>query len=167
MRRQRDAISSIRAYTALIGLTAVGTKEFVLRRVDEEIRALERLDASSLIRETDEPVEEDDVGFDDIAAPFEVLNVLPAPSPITGDRTFFVYTLTQPADSVEVQLYSASGRLVRRLRDLPFAAGVQEAYWDVRDSHGLYVANGVLFYRLTARQGDAVQRVVGRLAVTR
>jgi flagellar hook assembly protein FlgD len=68
---------------------------------------------------------------------------------------------------VELDIYSASGRLVRRLRDLPSGAGVQEAYWDARDAEGRRVANGVLFIRMTARLGDDVKRSLGKLAVTR
>ncbi|MBT7806555.1 hypothetical protein HN766_13755, partial [Candidatus Poribacteria bacterium] len=168
MRRARDAVSSILSYTALLGLSPGQTRDFVLKRVDEEIRALELLDAPSLIREIEKRVEDDGGDVPDGASePFDLRDVLPAPSPITGDGTFFVYTLTQPADSVELDIYSASGRLVRRLRDMPSEAGVQEAYWDARDSDGRLVANGVLFIRMTARQGDTVKRSLGRLAVMR
>ena len=167
MQRVRDSVSSILAYVELLGLSAQQTKAFVVERVDEEILALERLDAPSLIREIEKRVEEGGGEPGGFLEPFDLRDVLPAPSPVTGAGTFFVYTLTRPADSVAVDIYSASGRLVRRLRDLPAAAGVQEGHWDVRDSEGRRVANGVLFYRVTARQGDTVKRSLGRLAVTR
>ncbi len=167
MRRARDAVGAILAYTALIGLDATQTRDFVLERVDEEIAALARLDAPSLIREIEERAEERANDPDIVAEPFDLRDVLAAPSPVTGDGTFFVYTLTQGADSVDVDIYTASGRLARRLRDLPAGAGAQEAYWDARDSQGRRVANGVRFYRMTARQGGDVQRTLGRMADTR
>jgi len=167
MRRARDAVRSILSYTALIGLDAAQTRDFVLERVDEEIAALARLDAPSLIREIEERDEERQNDPTRVTEPFDLRDVLPAPSPVTGDGTFFVYTLTQPADSVSVDVYTASGRLARRLRDLPADAGTQEAYWDARDSRGRRVANGVMFYRMTAKQGEDTKRALGRIAVTR
>ena len=66
-----------------------------------------------------------------------------------------------------IDIYSASGRRVRRMDDAPSSRGYQEAYWDGRDDAGGLLANGTYFYRVTARRQEAVLRTLGRFAVLR
>lgn len=49
---------------------------------------------------------------------------------------------------VKLALYSATGRLIRRLLDGPMAAGRQDLKWDGRDASGAAAAPGVYFLRL-------------------
>jgi hypothetical protein len=51
---------------------------------------------------------------------------------------------------VSLDIYSAQGRLVRRLYDGPLESGPHEFVWDGRTSSGEAVVSGVYFYRLRA-----------------
>lgn len=68
---------------------------------------------------------------------------------------------TGNAGQVEIAIYDASGRVVRRL-DQRFAAGNHEVKWDGRDEAGHAVPNGVLFYEVRAggvRQSRKLVRI--------
>ena len=79
-------------------------------------------------------------------------------------RTLFTYVLTQPADDMTIKIYSSSGRRIRKL-DAPASAGYNELMWDLRDEDDKTVANGVYFYKLTARRGGRKAEKIGKLAV--
>jgi hypothetical protein len=79
-------------------------------------------------------------------------------------RTLFTYVLTQPADDMTIKIYSSSGRRIRKL-DAPASAGYNELMWDLRDEDDKTIANGVYFYKLTARQGGRKVERIGKLAV--
>ena len=64
---------------------------------------------------------------------------------------------------VELVLYDALGRSVRRLVDGTLAAGTYRCIWDGRDQEGRVSATGVYFYRLIANSFTAS----GRLALVR
>ena len=76
--------------------------------------------------------------------------------------TEFQFALGKSA-TVELQLFDASGRLVRNFGALPFAAGRHAIEWDGRDSSGRTVGAGVFFYRI-ATQTEAT---TGRVILTR
>lgn len=59
------------------------------------------------------------------------------------------------AQTVEVSIYDAQGRLVRTLFDGALAAGRNELQWDGRDNSGLATASGVYFSRATGEDGTA------------
>jgi hypothetical protein len=71
-------------------------------------------------------------------------------------KTYFAYRLTeQTTEPVRIQIYTVSGRMIRTLyssssEEINYA----EIYWDGRDEDGAMIANGVYFYKLTARRGD-------------
>ena len=77
------------------------------------------------------------------------------PNPFKN-KTYFAYRLTeQTTEPVKIQIYTVSGRLIRTLysssaEEINYA----EIYWDGRDEDGANIANGVYFYKITARRGD-------------
>ncbi len=48
-------------------------------------------------------------------------------------------------------IYDVSGRLIRRLVNGTYPAGVHQVVWDARDESGAPVASGVYLYRLNVR----------------
>ncbi len=77
-----------------------------------------------------------------------ISNVLLYPHPVLK-TTAFTYVLSQPAE-VEVEIFSLSGRLVRRLRMVATAPGFGQVPWDGRDEGGRRLANGTYLYRIAA-----------------
>jgi Peptidase family C25/FlgD Ig-like domain len=74
------------------------------------------------------------------------------PNPF-ADSAVFAYTLTDYCERVSLQVYSRSGRLVRRLSD-DRAVGYREVIWDGKTDGGASIANGLYFLKVTARSGD-------------
>lgn len=54
---------------------------------------------------------------------------------------------------VRLEIFSATGRLVRTLVNQPLPAGEYEVGWDGLDASGSQVASGVYYYRLTTPEG--------------
>ena len=87
--------------------------------------------------------------------------VWPAEFPEHEGRTRFTYILTDSADEVKLKIYTVSGRLVKsfNLPENSISIGYHEfprtvLGWDCRDEDGFYLANGVYFYRFTAKKGN-------------
>ena len=91
------------------------------------------------------------------------------------DRTTFIYELTQRVKTLKIRIYTPSGRLIRVLEEESvYSSGVDmneggyhEVMWDGLDENGAFVANGVYFYKIMARQGDKTVSSVGKIAKTR
>ena len=49
--------------------------------------------------------------------------------------------------------------------EAPASAGYNEILWDLRDEDGRTIANGVYFYKLTARREGKKAEEIGKLAV--
>jgi len=81
-----------------------------------------------------------------------------APNPFTPRTTlsFELYESTR----VALQVFDASGRLVRTLVDGRRGAGLHQESWDGRDGTGQRVASGVYFTRMTADGTIATRPVV-------
>ena len=85
------------------------------------------------------------------------------PNPFNPE-TWIPYQLSEPAE-VSISIYSADGRLVRRL-DLGHQAGgmyesrSRAAYWDGRNALGEPMASGVYFYTLTAGDFTATRKML-------
>ena len=87
------------------------------------------------------------------------------PNPFNPE-TWIPYRLAESAD-VNISIYSADGRLVRRLDLGHQAVGMYEsrsrsAYWDGRNTQGEPVASGVYFYTLTAGDFTATRKMLIR-----
>jgi hypothetical protein len=87
------------------------------------------------------------------------------PNPFNPE-TWIPYELATPAD-VSISIYSADGRLVRKL-DLGhqpvsmYESRNRAAYWNGRNAHGEPVASGVYFYTLTADNFSATRKMLIR-----
>ena len=87
------------------------------------------------------------------------------PNPFNPE-TWIPYQLSEPAD-VNVSIYAADGKLVRKLELGPQPVGIYEsrsraAYWDGRNALGEPVASGVYFYTLTAGDLTATRKMLIR-----
>ena len=69
-----------------------------------------------------------------------------APNPVLGRARLF-WQLPEPG-RVRLQIYDATGRLVRTLIQAELPAGRFSAVWDMTDDSGRQVANGIYLYRL-------------------
>ena len=81
-------------------------------------------------------------------------------------ETWIPYQLAKPAE-VNVSIYSADGKLVRRLDLGQMPAGAyadkdRAAYWDGQNEQGEPVASGVYFYTLQAGEFSATRKMVIR-----
>jgi hypothetical protein len=74
-----------------------------------------------------------------------------------------VYSLNKPS-LVELSIYDAAGRLVRRFEKQRLGVGRHSTPWNCTDQGGLKVASGVYFFRLATDGGDVI---TGRVAVIR
>ncbi len=111
---------------------------------------------------------------------FDVVKLANYPNPVLGKtqdpknagRTRFTYVLTDDADEVTIKVYTVSGRLVRTFKNLPVGVGYHEfprtVYaWDCTDESGFFLANGVYFYRITARKGSKTIEKIQKMAIVK
>ena len=83
----------------------------------------------------------------------QLLSFLNYPNPFPR-KTTITCELTAPADSLDVKIYTLSGRLIREL-SIPATPGFVMAEWDGRDADGVEVANGVYYAKLKIqREGE-------------
>ncbi len=89
------------------------------------------------------------------------------PNPASS-RLWIRYRLSSAASSVYVKIYDAAGRRIRMLTGAPSGAGAWKVGWDLRDSRGRLVSNGVYFFKVCAVDpgGRLVSRK-GKIAVLR
>jgi flagellar hook assembly protein FlgD len=86
----------------------------------------------------------------------EVMN---CPNPFKDD-TYFTFVASSDIDSLVVKIYTATGRLIRKLETGGLQAGYNQIHWDGRDGDGDRIANGVYFYKIVARAGG--EKIVAR-----
>lgn len=111
---------------------------------------------------------------------FDIIKLANYPNPVLGKtedpknagRTRFTYVLTDDADEVTIKVYTVSGRLVRTFRNLPVGVGYHEfprtVYaWDCTDENGFFLANGVYFYRITAKKGNKSIEKIQKMAIVK
>ena len=92
-----------------------------------------------------------------VASNFDLKILGNYPNPFR-DQTVFAYELTAPAADISLKIYTVSGRLVRRFRLLdfvddpdPLESGYHEQTWDGTDKNGEEVANGVYYFKFSAK----------------
>lgn len=83
---------------------------------------------------------------------------LPWPDP-ARDRARFRFSLARAARA-HLRIWSLAGSIVRDLEDGELAAGAHERTWDLLDSHGSPVSNGVYFARLEVAGGVSCRKIV-------
>jgi hypothetical protein len=95
------------------------------------------------------------------ATPYAPLSVMLGqnfPNPF-NPMTTIEYTLTTRT-AVAIEIFDASGTLVKRLDHGVHEAGTHQVQWDVRDSADRPVASGIYFYRLAGMQDSATRKMV-------
>lgn len=92
------------------------------------------------------------------------------PNPFINE-TVFAFELTSEVEDLTLKIYTNSGKLVRTfqqgniLEDPNIAdVGYHEITWDGSDEEGIQVANGVYYYRYTARFNKETIKKIGKLA---
>jgi len=87
------------------------------------------------------------------------ITLLPnSPNPFSGD-TMFRAALPQNAGSAHVDVFDISGRRVAG-RAISSTSGMQDLYFDGRDTKGNQLPSGVYFYRLTVGAESRTQKFV-------
>jgi len=74
-------------------------------------------------------------------------------------RTSFQYTLNRPVDSVTITVYTLNGSKVVELRGTELYAGTNMLPWDLRDSSGNRIANGLYIYQVKVKAGFVEESV--------
>lgn len=96
---------------------------------------------------------------------FGLSELVPVPNPARLN-TRFRYRLTGTAESVQIKIFDMNGRFVRTL-DGGTGTGVNDVRWDLDNSEGRGIANGVYLARVTTKgQGRTLHDLV-RVAVQR
>ena len=140
---------------------------------------LEKGDYAMSVSATDVNNNYKEISFDFIVNDeFDVINFANYPNPIRSktidpvneNRTRFTYVLTDDADDVKIKVYTVSGRLIKTFKDLPNSVGYHEYPrsvfgWDCRDDEGVYVANGVYFYKIIAKRGSKTIEKIQKMAI--
>lgn len=98
----------------------------------------------------------------------EISDPLVYPNPVSSSAEF-TYELNAQA-KVSIQIFSSSGRLLRRLPAVSYPAGFCAYPWDGKDADGRPLPNGVYIFRISAESEDpwlpnARTSVVGKLIV--
>ena len=114
----------------------------------------------------------------------DIVNIGNYPNPVTSltedpnneGRTRFTYVLTDKldiskGDKLKLEIFTVSGRLVKTF-DLSEHAGIgyhelprTALGWDCKDDDGFYLANGVYFYRFTAKKGGKTVIKTNKMAI--
>ncbi len=102
---------------------------------------------------------------------YAIRDVLNWPNPMSSE-TYFTYSLTQDGTSeVSIRIFTMSGKLVDEINGL----GTRQLFnsnnnrpWNGRDREGHELANGVYFYKVTARHQNGYEaEATGKLVILR
>jgi hypothetical protein len=88
------------------------------------------------------------------------------PNPFSNE-TWFTFILTSIPDELIINIYTAAGRLVKKIRPGELRSDFNRIYWDGRDEEGDKLANGVYFCRVTLYNGDKRSSAVQKIAIVR
>ncbi|MBN1756041.1 type IX secretion system sortase PorU [bacterium] len=78
--------------------------------------------------------------------------LLPYPNPFRTD-TYITFNLTSPAE-VEISIFTLSGRLVKKIKNITSQIGFNNIYWDGNDKDGETIANGVYLVKVLAQNSQ-------------
>jgi len=103
-----------------------------------------------------------DYTFTTLAPPVSIVQTIHAyPNPYSpSDSITMKFRIPGDATGGEVNIYSISGRLIKKLID----SSAAEIQWNGTNMHGEKVARGIYSYKTTSCSGDSV---TGKIAVTR
>lgn len=127
-----------------------GSTQLILTYNSPELEPREyqlRLTASDLDGNTGES----EITFQ-VHGKLQLVEPLNYPNPFSRETTV-TCELTKPAESLNVKIYTLTGRLIRQLKtEAP--AGFIQLKWDGRDSDGNEVANGVYYGKIIVKSLD-------------
>jgi hypothetical protein len=91
------------------------------------------------------------------------------------DRTTFIYELTRRVEKFKIKIYTPSGRLIKVLEESTIFStgldmnegGYHEIMWNGFDDNGNFIANGVYFYKMSAKSRDKTVSTIGKIAKAR
>jgi hypothetical protein len=109
--------------------------------------------------ESDPSPPESITGLSDQELPGDVALVGITPNPAAGSTTIH-YALPTGDHKVRVDIFSAGGRLVRRLIDCRQSGGARHVVWDGMDENGTDVAAGIYYCRLCAKGAEKKLKIV-------
>ncbi|MBC8184732.1 T9SS type A sorting domain-containing protein [candidate division KSB1 bacterium] len=89
------------------------------------------------------------------------------PNPMQDDTKFTYILMNDDPPDVSIKIYTVAGRLIRVIDSASNQIGYNETYWDGTDEFGDKIANGVYFYKITAKAGSEKIEVIERLVVMR
>jgi hypothetical protein len=87
-----------------------------------------------------------------VSGALAMAEVMNCPNPFK-EETYFTFISSTDVDSLVIKIYTATGRLIRKLEHGGLPAGYNQIRWDGLDGDGDRIANGVYFYTITARAG--------------
>jgi hypothetical protein len=99
----------------------------------------------------------------------EMVNLVNYPNPFSHSTTFTFQRNSEDPIDVEVKIYTIAGRLIQHLDSYAVTDRFVQVPWDGRDRDGDPLANGVYFYKVTARTEDRrmTKEQIGKLAIMR
>ena len=101
-----------------------------------------------------------------VAGGLEIKNIANFPNPFRpGKGTDFAYYLTENADTVNLKIYTLTGRLIRNVDTLDADTSYNEYHFDGLDEDGDPLANGVYIYKFIATKNDERVQKVGKILI--
>ncbi len=89
------------------------------------------------------------------ASGLEIAQLLCYPNPV-ADKCQFAYILSDDASDVTLKVFTVSGLEILSLSNLPQSSGYHDGiHWDLRDTDGDIIANGVYIFQLSAKPADS------------
>ena len=89
------------------------------------------------------------------------------PNPMQADTKFTYYIHNNEAAQVTIKIYTVAGRLIRTIDNAAGAVGYNETFWDGMDATYDEIANGVYFYKISARSSNKTTAVIEKLVKVR
>ncbi|MCA9734820.1 T9SS type A sorting domain-containing protein, partial [candidate division KSB1 bacterium] len=101
-----------------------------------------------------------------VAENFALYDVLNYPNPFSSE-TVFTFFLTQEAQSVQIKIFTVTGKLIQVLENYSPEIGYNQIPWDSRDHDFDLLANGIYLYKVIAKQNDKTVEFIGKAAIAR
>lgn len=89
------------------------------------------------------------------------------PNPMQTNTKFTYLMLNDKTAEVNIKIYTVAGRLIKTIHAASGDVGYNETFWDGRDSNNEAIANGVYFYKITAKDRKKTTEFIERLVVMR
>jgi len=100
-----------------------------------------------------------------ISTTLKLEKVVNFPNPMQQDTKFTYYLLNDNPADVSIKIYTVAGRLIKTIQTFSNQVGYNEIYWNGTDEFGDEIANGVYFYKITAKNGSEKTELIERLVV--